>query len=102
MFSLVFVNSIAEIIDKGDSQEETEKIPCRKQTIWPTEDKNLFFEAVNEYGKDFAAIQRYIALKNKHKNTEPKTKEQIRRFYYRTWAKISPKLHFPSRKCSSR
>lgn len=83
--------------DKSDTPEEAEKMPVRKPTIWPMEDKDLFFEAVNEYGKDFLAIQRYFVIKNKNKDGNVRTKEQIRRFYYRTWAKIAPKLHFPPR-----
>jgi len=58
----------------------------------------LFFEAVNEYGKDFSAIQRFFIKKSKNTNAPMKNKGQIRQFYYRTWAKISSKLHFPPRK----
>ena len=51
---------------------------------WSSEDKAIFFEALNECGKNFDAIQVYFGKKNR-KN---KNKEQIRTFYYRTWHKI--------------
>lgn len=51
---------------------------------WSSEDKAIFFEALNECGKNFDAIQVFFGKKNR-KN---KNKEQIRTFYYRTWHKI--------------
>lgn len=65
--------------------------------LWTTEDKNLFFEALNEYGKDFEAIHLYISNKLKKKGLPEsviKTKDQIRHLYYRTWHKISKHLKF--------
>lgn len=59
---------------------------------WSTEDKNSFFEALCEYGKDFESIQSYIAQRSKKKGVPPhgiKNKDQVRHFYYRTWHKIS-------------
>jgi len=84
--------------------KEDEKPPDAKPKqrrpfeLWPLEDKNTFFEALNEYGKDFDAIQKYFEAKAKRKNqpdTMVKNKEQIRHFYYRTWHKISKHLMFP-------
>lgn len=61
------------------------------------EDKNTFFKALNEYGKDFDALQSYFLSQGKKKglpNVMIKNKEQIRHFYYRTWLKISKHLKF--------
>lgn len=56
---------------------------------WSSEDKAIFFDALNEHGKNFDAIQ--MTFKNKKKS---KNKEQIRTFYYRTWHKISKHVDF--------
>ncbi|KAL0273213.1 UNVERIFIED_CONTAM: hypothetical protein PYX00_005943 [Menopon gallinae] len=82
-----------DILKKNESKQK--KI---KSLNWSAQGKDIFFEALNEYGKDFEAIQRYFALKSKKKSNSEiimKTKEQIRHFYYRTWAKISKHLKFP-------
>ena len=87
-----------------DSQEE-EEIPTeaeeKKRTRtweqWSTEDKNIFFEALNEFGKNFDLIQNHFRSKlSKRPDRLLKTKEQIRYFYYRTWHKISKYIEFPS------
>ncbi|XP_019621241.1 PREDICTED: protein cramped-like [Branchiostoma belcheri] len=89
-------------------QEETEKGPnsgageppargkkkCQKRTweSWNQEDKDAFFEALYEYGKDFESIQAHIANKHKKRGDPPsltKNKDQVRHLYYRTWNKIS-------------
>lgn len=64
---------------------------------WSQEDKDIFFEALNEYGKDFEAIQQHINNKFKKKSLPDsvvKTKDQVRHFYYRTWHKVSKHLKF--------
>lgn len=89
-----------ELISKK-SESKSKKIKCHN---WSAQGKDIFFEALNEYGKDFEAIQRYFAVKSKKKNGAEavmKTKEQIRHFYYRTWAKISKHLKFPAGKRTS-
>ncbi|GLV35215.1 cramped [Carabus blaptoides fortunei] len=71
------------------------KKPLRPQ--WSPEDKDIFFEALNEYGKDFDAIQQHINNKFKKKGLPDsliKTKDQVRHFYYRTWHKVSKHLKF--------
>ncbi|XP_035680714.1 protein cramped-like isoform X1 [Branchiostoma floridae] len=89
-------------------QEEPEKGPnggtaetpvrgkkkCQKRTweSWNQEDKDAFFEALYEYGKDFESIQAHIANKHKKRGDPPsltKNKDQVRHLYYRTWNKIS-------------
>ncbi|KAK9752240.1 hypothetical protein QE152_g4340 [Popillia japonica] len=74
---------------------QTTRKVCRP--LWTQEDKNLFFEALNEFGKDFEAIYSYVSNKLKKKGvaeTMIKTKEQMRHLYYRTWHKISKHLRF--------
>ncbi|GFR32674.1 protein cramped-like [Trichonephila clavata] len=64
----------------------------RPWELWSVEDKNAFFEALCEYGKDFENIQSYIAQRGKKKGVAAnmiKNKDQVRHFYYRTWHKIS-------------
>ncbi|XP_064481901.1 protein cramped-like [Ornithodoros turicata] len=64
----------------------------RPWELWSTEDKNSFFEALCEFGKDFESIQSYIAQRSKKKGVPLhgiKNKDQVRHFYYRTWHKIS-------------
>ena len=62
---------------------------------WSFEDKNYFFEALNECGKNFDGIHQFIQAKKKESRNY-KAKEQIRTFYYRTWLKISKYLEFPA------
>lgn len=81
------------------------KFPTVKQrmpkALWSTDEKNLFFEALNEYGKDFDAVTAYICAKMKKKGMNDanlKTKTQVSHFYYRTWHKLSKHVHFDESK----
>ena len=67
--------------------------------------KAIFFESLNECGKNFDAIQVFFHNRNKKNNklftsTKEsnsllnKNKEQIRTFYYRTWHKICKYVDF--------
>ncbi|CAK9831756.1 Protein cramped-like [Anthophora retusa] len=89
--------------EKKDSKEEENnaeaKVRSMKRSceLWSMEDKNTFFKALNEYGKDFDALQSYFLCQGKKKGLPDvmiKNKEQIRHFYYRTWLKISKHLKF--------
>lgn len=78
-------------------KDEIKEVKKPLRPSWSQEDKNIFFEALNEYGKDFEAIQQYINNKFKKKSLPDsiaKTKDQIRHFYYRTWHKVSKYLKF--------
>ncbi|XP_017795008.1 PREDICTED: protein cramped-like [Habropoda laboriosa] len=90
-------------LEKKDSKEEENnaeaKVRSMKRSceLWSMEDKNTFFKALNEYGKDFDALQSYFLCQGKKKGLPDvmiKNKEQIRHFYYRTWLKISKHLKF--------
>ncbi|XP_075234647.1 cramped chromatin regulator [Lycorma delicatula] len=75
---------------------ETKPRARRAHEVWSPEDKNAFFEALNEYGKDFVAIQQHIGLKAKKRGEQViKNRTQARHFYHRTWHKISKHLRFP-------
>ncbi|XP_076686806.1 cramped chromatin regulator [Andrena cerasifolii] len=89
--------------EKKDSKDEEAsaevKVKSLKRSceLWSMEDKNTFFKALNEYGKDFDALQSYFLCQGKKKGLPDvmiKNKEQIRHFYYRTWLKISKHLKF--------
>ncbi|CAL4091041.1 unnamed protein product, partial [Meganyctiphanes norvegica] len=101
------VNVIQEVTEKhGDTDnqenEELEGTGGRKKRrraweLWSMEDKNLFFEAINDCGKDFDAIQNYLTTKMRKKGNTgytTKNKDQVRHFYYRTWHKISKYITF--------
>jgi len=66
---------------------------------WSADDIAAFFEGLNEFGKDFDAIQNCLSTRNKKKSlvnaTNIKNKDQVRHFYYRTWHKISKYLSLP-------
>lgn len=85
---------------KDEHHRTAQKTPNQSRpskTIWSNVDRNLFFDALNEYGKDFESIANYINGKQKRKNaTDPtyKAKEHVRLLYYQTFTKISKYLRF--------
>ncbi|KAJ8728506.1 hypothetical protein PYW07_006202 [Mythimna separata] len=94
-------SDIPECETPSKIDEKELKFPMVKQrmpkALWSTDEKNLFFEALNEYGKDFDAITAYICAKMKKKgmpDVNLKTKTQVSHFYYRTWHKLSKHVHF--------
>ncbi|KAG5314835.1 CRML protein, partial [Acromyrmex insinuator] len=94
-------NDVNNIEKKDAKEEETAEVKVkslkRSCELWSMEDKNTFFKALNEYGKDFDALQSYFLNQGKKRGLSDimiKNKEQIRHFYYRTWLKISKHLKF--------
>ncbi|XP_014477729.1 PREDICTED: protein cramped [Dinoponera quadriceps] len=83
---------------KDEEATEAKVRPLKRSCeLWSMEDKNTFFKALNEYGKDFDALQSYFLSQGKKRGLSDaviKNKEQIRHFYYRTWLKISKHLKF--------
>nr|XP_054754699.1 protein cramped-like [Lytechinus pictus] len=70
---------------------EQPKAERKRWEAWSNQDKNLFFEAVAEHGKDFESIQRYIGQRHKKLGYPPnqnKNKDQVRHLYYRTCHKL--------------
>ncbi|XP_020297366.1 protein cramped [Pseudomyrmex gracilis] len=92
-----FVNIEKKDVKDEDATEAKVKSLKRSCELWSLEDKNTFFKALNEYGKDFDALQSYFLSQGKKRGLPDaviKNKEQIRHFYYRTWLKISKHLKF--------
>ncbi|XP_045106077.1 mucin-5AC-like isoform X2 [Portunus trituberculatus] len=84
-------------LDGEFGEEEDGKKRRRAWELWSLEDKNIFFESINECGKDFEAIQNYLTAKLRKKGaprSQVKNKDQVRHFYYRTWHKISKHITF--------
>ena len=88
------------LVDDVVSEAEDGCKRRRTWELWGPNEKVIFFEALNEYGKDFDKIQLHFQAKLKNKRNMPahyiKNKNQIRHFYYRTWHKISGYIHFTS------
>ena len=87
----------------ADSQDVTDEDPSSKSKRrtwerWSKEDTYIFFEGLNEFGKDFDKLQAHFKAKYRNKRGFPenyiKNKDQIRHFYYRTWHKISGYINF--------
>nr|SVE71533.1 EOG090X01XB [Daphnia similis] len=81
-------------VPSGSLQVEEKRRRAWEQ--WSADDIAAFFEGLNEFGKDFDAIQNCLYTKNRKKSlvnsTNIKNKDQVRHFYYRTWHKISKYL----------
>lgn len=86
------------VVEKCEKKEEIKQdIKRCYRPLWNSDDKSMFFEALNEYGKDFENIQLYISTKLKKKGvpeTLIKSKDQVRHLYYRSWHKISKYVKF--------
>lgn len=61
-------------------------------------ERSLFFEALNEYGKDFDAIAQHINQKMRRKvfvaEASCKSRDQVRHMYLHTFQKASKYLRF--------
>lgn len=85
---------------KDDHHRPTQKTPTAtraSRTNWSTVERNLFFDALNEFGKDFEAIANYINSKQKRKNSSDptfKAKEHVRLIYVQNFQKIAKYLRF--------
>ncbi len=86
--------ALAGDVDGVNAPRAAVKKPRRTWEQWSTEDMNIFFEALNEFGKNFDSIQSHFQSKAAMAKSK-KNKEQIRTFYYRTWHKISKYIQFP-------
>ncbi|XP_030568090.1 protein cramped [Drosophila novamexicana] len=83
-------------------EKATQKTPSQlraaNKTTWTNLERNCFFDALNEYGKDFEAVANCINAKLKRRNTSTdysfKTKDQVRQHYYQTYHKIGKYVRF--------
>lgn len=68
------------------------------KVLWSNTERTFFFEALNDYGKDFETITHHINQKMKRKaglDTKMiKTRDQIRQLYVQTFHKVSKYLKF--------
>lgn len=93
----IYLFFLSEPKEDDNAEAKIERSLKRSCELWSQEDKSTFFKALNEYGKDFDALQNYFMTQGKKKGIPEKmikNKEQIRHFYYRTWLKISKNLKF--------
>uniref|UniRef100_A0A034V7L3 Protein cramped n=1 Tax=Bactrocera dorsalis TaxID=27457 RepID=A0A034V7L3_BACDO len=81
-------------------EKSMQKTPSQLRSIkptWSNLERNHFFDALNEFGKDFDALGNYINTKLKRRSTADsafKTKEQVRQHYYQTYHKICKYIKF--------
>lgn len=90
-------NSVSEGVASSSSPQTNrrKKQSKRPWESWGKAEKDTFFEALHEYGKDFDKICNFIATKHKRRGDPPaliKNKDQVRHFYYRSLNKIAKYL----------
>lgn len=97
MFLFIFLSLIAEVkIDPNLSLPKTPNTnKNQNRAQWSNIERNVFFDALNEFGRDFEQISKYVNLKMKRKfPTEIKTKDHVRQLYYQIYQKVSKYLKF--------
>ncbi|XP_055912577.1 protein cramped isoform X2 [Eupeodes corollae] len=82
--------------DKAIQKTPSQPKPPTKAT-WTNIERNYFFDALSEFGKEFDAIGNYINAKLKRKSATDaafKTKDQVRQHFYQTFHKLSRYIRF--------
>ncbi|TMW43236.1 hypothetical protein DOY81_011683 [Sarcophaga bullata] len=86
---------------RRDERSTTQKTPSQvraNRPTWSNVERNHFFDALNEFGKDFEAIGNFINAKLKRRSPATdvtfKTKDQVRQHYYQTYHKICKYTRF--------
>lgn len=86
---------------KIKEEKSVQKTPSQSRSstkaTWTNIERNYFFDAINEFGKEFDAIGNYINAKLKRKSSTDaafKTKDQVRQHYYQTFHKICKYIRF--------
>ncbi|XP_004535293.1 protein cramped [Ceratitis capitata] len=82
--------------DEKTIQKTPSQLRSNKST-WTNLERNHFFDALNEFGKDFEALGNYINTKLKRRSSADnafKTKDQVRQHYYQTYHKICKYIKF--------
>ncbi|XP_058977693.1 protein cramped [Musca domestica] len=84
-----------------DERSTTQKTPSQvraNRPTWSNIERNHFFDALNEFGKDFEAIGNFINSKLKRRSPAVdvsfKSKDQVRQHYYQTYHKICKYICF--------
>lgn len=90
-----------ETDSRAKADHKNPRTPSQQKTlsrvVWSNAEKNMFFEALNVYGRDFDAIATYINNKQKRRNLTDnffKTKDQVRVLYYQFFQKATKYLKF--------
>lgn len=80
------------------AQKTPSQLRAASKTTWTNLERNCFFDALNEFGKDFEAVANCINAKLKRRNSSSdysfKTKDQVRQHYYQTYHKIGKYVRF--------
>ena len=80
----------------GNKTLETGRTRKKRQwESWAPNEKDCFFEALNEHSKDFDKIQAYLKKRRGDLSAAVRNKDQVRHFYYRTLNKISKYIPEP-------
>ncbi|XP_067640348.1 protein cramped [Eurosta solidaginis] len=83
--------------DEKTIQKTPSQLRSNTKPTWTNLERNHFFDALNEFGKDFEAIGNYINTKLKRRSAADgafKTKDQVRQHYYQTYHKICKYIKF--------
>uniref|UniRef100_A0A0A9WQS3 Protein cramped-like protein n=2 Tax=Lygus hesperus TaxID=30085 RepID=A0A0A9WQS3_LYGHE len=84
---------------KEEQPPVVEEKPRMRRIPWSPDDKAAFFEALNEHGKNFDEIEKYMAARAKRRTqvivSNNKNRERARHFYYRAWHKLSKHVKIP-------
>ncbi|KAH8387329.1 hypothetical protein KR093_006435, partial [Drosophila rubida] len=85
--------------DEKASQKTPSQMRAANKTTWTNLERNCFFDALNEFGKDFEAVANCINTKLKRRNTTSseysfKSKDQVRQHYYQTYHKIGKYVRY--------
>lgn len=101
---VVRIEAVTPQIEKREANSEisiaTPKTPSQQKHIriqWTVKEKKFFFDALNDHGRDFEQISRFINVKMKRKNpteVDYKTKDHVRQHYYQLFQKASKYLKF--------
>lgn len=73
--------------------------PSHVKVQWINAERNFFYDALNEHGRDFEKISHFVNMKMRRKastDVDYKTKDQVRTFYYQLYNKASKYLSFSS------
>lgn len=80
------------------AQKTPSQMRAANKTTWTNVERNCFFDALNEFGKDFEAVANCINTKLKRRNASSdhslKSKDQVRQHYYQTYHKISKYVRY--------
>lgn len=86
---------------KTKEEKSVQKTPSQPKpptkSTWANIERNYFFDALNEFGKEFDAIGNYINSKMKRKSSTDaafKTTNQVRQHFYQTFHKICKYIRF--------